>query len=141
MDLQPGPGVDLVADAHDLHMVESNSVDCVVCISVLEHVRYPQKVVAEIFRILKPDGIVFLNIPFVFAFHDAPDDYYRFSHHGIKILGEAFDIIESGFTRGPASAMADLMARFFSILFCFNNTRLHNINRTLFGWGFFGLSI
>jgi hypothetical protein len=30
VDMQEGPGVDLVADAHDLHMVPSDSVDCVI---------------------------------------------------------------------------------------------------------------
>src|SRR5262245_29102198 len=47
VDLSPGPGVDIVADAHDLHMVGEGTVDCVISISVLEHVRYPQKVMQE----------------------------------------------------------------------------------------------
>ena len=65
VDIEPGPGVDLVADAHDMHMVRDNSVDCVVCVSTLEHVRHPEKVVAEIYRILKPGGIVYINVPFM----------------------------------------------------------------------------
>jgi SAM-dependent methyltransferase len=134
VDIAPGPHVDLVADAHDLHMVPDNSVDCVISVSVLEHVRYPQKVVAEIHRILKPGGIVYLNIPFVFAFHGAPDDFYRFSCNGIRILCEAFEEVDSGFNRGPASTMCDLLVRFCSILFSFNSERLYAINRIGFGW-------
>ena len=56
VDIEAGEGVDLVADAHDLHMVEDNSVDFVMSVSVLEHVKYPQKVVDEMHRILKPGG-------------------------------------------------------------------------------------
>ena len=134
VDIAPGPNVDLVADAHDLHMVPDNSVDCVVSVSVLEHVRYPHKVVAEIHRILKPGGVVYLNIPFVFAFHGDPDDFYRFSCHGIRILCEAFEEVDSGFNRGPASTMCDLLVRFSAILFSFNSNRLYELNRILFGW-------
>jgi SAM-dependent methyltransferase len=134
VDIMPGPHVDLVADAHDLHMVPDNSVDCVISISVLEHVRYPQKVVAEIHRVLKPDGVVYLNIPFVFAFHGDPDDFYRFSCNGIRILCEAFDEVDSGFNRGPASTMCDLLVRFCAIVFSFNNRRLYELNRIGFGW-------
>ena len=134
VDIAPGPHVDLVADAHDLYMVPDNSIDCVVSVSVLEHVRYPHKVVSEIFRILKPGGIVYLNIPFVFAFHGDPDDFYRFSCNGIRILCEDFEEVDSGFNRGPASTMCDLLVRFCAILFCFNNNRLYEINRILFGW-------
>jgi len=134
VDIEPGPHVDLVADAHDLNMVPDGSVDCVVSVSVLEHVRYPHKVVAEIHRILKPGGIVYLNIPFVYAFHGDPDDFYRFSCNGIRILCEAFEEIDSGFNRGPASTMCDLLVRFWAILLCFNSPRLYEFNRILFAW-------
>jgi SAM-dependent methyltransferase len=134
VDIVPGPHVDLVADAHDMHMVAENSVDCVLSVSVLEHVRYPHKVVAEIRRILKPGGIVYLNIPFVFAFHGDPDDFYRFSCNGIRILCEDFEEIDSGFNRGPASTMCDLLVRFCAIAFSFNSDRLYALNRIVFGW-------
>jgi len=134
VDIQPGHGVDLVADAHDLHMVADNSVDMVICANVLEHVRYPQRVVKEIHRILKPQGAVFIAIPFVFRFHADPDDFYRFSAHGIKILCEEFDCIDSGFTRGPASTMCDLLPQFFAIAFCFNSNKLYNLWVYLFKW-------
>jgi hypothetical protein len=43
VDMFDRSGADLVADAHDMRMV-SGSVDCVVTVSALEHLRYPQKV-------------------------------------------------------------------------------------------------
>ena len=137
VDIEAGPGVDLVADAHNMTEVEDNSVDCVVTISTLEHVRYPQKVVAEIHRILKPGGIVYINVPFMFPFHADPDDYYRFSHRGIDILCEAFERLDSGFDRGPASSMHHLSVHFFAILFSFNSKTLYGINVDLFKWLFF----
>lgn len=134
VDIMEGPGVDLVADAHDLHMVADNSVDFVCSISVLEHVRYPQRVVKEIHRILKPGGVVYINVPFVFPFHADPDDFYRFSYKGIDILCEDFERVDSGFNRGPASTMHQLLVHFLAMLFCFNNTTLYGINVDLFKW-------
>lgn len=137
VDIELGPGVDLVADAHDLHMVETNSIDCVVSISTLEHVRNPAKVVKEIFRILKPGGIVYLSIPFIFPYHADPDDFYRYSHRGIAVLCEDFERVDSGFNRGPASTMHHLLVHFFAILFCFNNRAVYGVLVDLFQWLFF----
>ncbi len=78
VDIEDAPGVDVVADAQNLHMFPNDSVDCVVSVSTLEHVRDPFAVVAEIHRILKPGGIIYLSIPFIFAFHGDPDDITDF---------------------------------------------------------------
>ncbi len=137
VDIEDGPGVDLVADIHDLHMVPNDSVDCVTSVSVLEHVRYPQKVLKEIFRIVKPGGIIYINVPFIFPFHADPDDFYRFSYQGIKILCENFECIDSGFNRGPASTMHHLLVHFMAMLFCFNSKTLYGINVDAFKWLFF----
>ena len=134
VDIEPGPGVDLVADAHDLHMVPSDSVDFVATISVLEHVRYPHKVMSEIHRILKPGGIVYVNVPFIFPYHADPDDFYRFSYRGIAILCEAFERIDSGFNRGPASTMHHLLVHFLALLFSFNSRTLYGVNVDFFQW-------
>ena len=134
VDIAPGPGVDLIADAHDMHMVTTASVDCVVTISTLEHVRYPQQVMAEIHRILRPGGIVYVNVPFIFPYHSDPDDFYRFSSTGVEILCEKFERIDSGFNRGPASTMHHLLVHFLAMLFCFNSRTLYGINVDLFRW-------
>jgi SAM-dependent methyltransferase len=134
VDIEPGPGVDLVADAHNMHMVQSDSVDCVVTVSTLEHVRYPQKVMKEILRILKPGGILYVSVPFMFPFHSDPHDFYRFSSDGIRILCEDFECVESGFNRGPASSMCHLLVHYFAILFSFNSRRLYGLNVDLFTW-------
>jgi SAM-dependent methyltransferase len=134
VDMFAGTGVDLVADAHDMPMVPSGSVDCVVSVSTLEHVRHPFKVVSELYRILKPGGLIYVNVPFIFPFHADPDDFYRFSCNGIKILCQQFEIMESGFNRGPASTMHQLLIHFLSMLFCFNNRTLYGINVDVFSW-------
>ena len=139
VDIEDGPGVDLVADAHDMHMVEDGSIDCVITVSTLEHVRYPQRVMKEILRILKPGGVLYVSVPFVFPFHSDPHDNYRFSSDGVRILCEDFDCIESGFNRGPASTTCHLLVHFSAILFSFNSRTLYGINVDVFTWLFFWL--
>jgi SAM-dependent methyltransferase len=134
VDIEDGPGVDLVADAHDLYMVENNSVDYVISANVLEHVKYPQKVVKEVHRILKPGGIIYINVPFIFPFHADPSDFYRFTYKGIDILCEDFEKLDSGFERGPASTMHHLLVHFFAMLFSFNKKAIYGINVDIFKW-------
>jgi SAM-dependent methyltransferase len=134
VDLIPGPGVDLVADAHDLHMVEAGSVDCILCANVLEHVKYPTRVAAEFLRVLKPGGMVFINTPFIFPFHADPDDYYRYSYNGLALVFDKLECIEKGWLRGPSSTIQHLLVHYLALLFSFNKKTLYGINVDLFKW-------
>jgi len=134
VDIEAGSGVDLVADAHDLFMVEDNSIDCAVTVSTLGHVRYPQKVMKEIYRILRPGGIVYVSVPFIFPYNNDPYDNYRFTSDGIMILCEDFECIESGFNRGPASCICHLLVHFCAMILSFNNKTIYGINVDLFKW-------
>jgi SAM-dependent methyltransferase len=136
VDILDRPGVDLVADAENLHMVESNSVDLVLAFNVLEHIRHPDRAIAEFERILKPGGFIWVDVPFMYPFHGDPDDYYRFSDHGLAIACERFEKIECKFLRGPASCMAEFFVQFVAVLFCFNSRRLHGAIEYLARWSF-----
>jgi len=137
VDIDPRVAPDIVADAHDLHMIPSGSADGVLVISVLHHCRKPWIVVQELHRILKPGGIIYANIPFMFPFHVDPDDYWRVSHHGVDVLFEQFDKIESGYNLSPASSMTELLVHFNALLFSFGSRTLYGINVDVFRWLFF----
>ena len=64
----------------------------VLSISVLEHLYRPQTMLLESFRILKPNGYLFIQVPFQWHVHEAPFDYFRFTHHGLEKL-----LVEAGF--------------------------------------------
>ena len=72
-----GHPVDIVGDAHDLHMIEDTTYDVILLIEVLEHLHTPSRALSELHRILKPGGKLILSTRFVFPIHDAPGDYYR----------------------------------------------------------------
>jgi len=60
--------------------------DDIICTQVLEHVEYPQKVVNELYRVLKPGGKLFLTAPQGWGLHEAPYNFYNFTTFGLKSL-------------------------------------------------------
>lgn len=64
----------------------ANSVDVVLNIQVLEHVRKPDVVVREFYRILKPGGKLLLTAPQGWHEHQKPHDYYRFTQYSLREL-------------------------------------------------------
>ena len=115
-------------------MVEDESVDCVMIVSTLQHLRQPHRVIAEAFRVLKPGGVLYASVPFVFPFHEDPNDFHRFSYDGLRVLCERFECLESGFNRGPASCMCHLLVHFLALLFSFNSKMLYGLNVDLLKW-------
>jgi len=67
---------------------DDESFEAVVSFEVLEHVRQPWKVVAECARVLRRGGILLLSTPFIFPHHASPHDYFRYTHDGLRALGE-----------------------------------------------------
>jgi SAM-dependent methyltransferase len=98
------PGVDVVGDIHNLP-IDADSFDCVFCTGTLEHVRDPWQAVREIHRVLKPGGIVHLDVPFIQGYHADPTDYWRFTLDGLRLLAGAFEEIDAGTFIGPTCAL------------------------------------
>lgn len=98
------PNVDVVADAHDIPVAD-NTFDAVFSLAVLEHVADPYRVASEMVRVLKPGGVLYTEIPFIFFFHGYPTDYTRFTREGIRRLFSALDLQLVGMTHGPVSAV------------------------------------
>lgn len=92
MNISPDAAPHVYGDAHLLPF-SSSSVDCVLCCEVLEHIKDPRQGCNEIWRVLKPGGVVFISVPFLLPIHADPDDYQRFTPSGIKILLNDFDLI------------------------------------------------
>ncbi len=77
---------------YGLKDLENNSFDYILCIQVLEHLKFPHKAFKEMNRLLKPGGKLFLSTNFIAHMHMIPNDYFRFTKYGLKLLGE-----ENGF--------------------------------------------
>lgn len=74
--------------------IRSNSIDCIKCTELLEHVEYPERVIAEISRVLKPGGTLLLSTPFIFGIHSDPFDFQRFTDQKLaRMLEDSFKIV------------------------------------------------
>jgi SAM-dependent methyltransferase len=78
---------DVFGDAHCLPM-RSESVDGVLLLNVLEHVRDADTVMNEAARILRPGGICFIEVPFLYPLHDRPFDFRRWTGNGLAQTAE-----------------------------------------------------
>ena len=93
--------------------LRDGSVDCVLLDALLEHVPNPQEVVNEAWRVLKPNGIIFSDTPFMVQVHGGAFDYMRFSHQAHRWLFRNFDELGSGVSSGPGVALAYAIQYFF----------------------------
>lgn len=133
LDLFKYPDVQIIGDAHCLPFKEY-SFDGVVIQDVLEHVKDPKSVVLDIYRVLRPSGIVFSITPFIQVFHPEPLDYRRYSIPGKESLFSDFKKIKSGIAVGPSSAVVHVLTYYLAILFSFNNNIVFRILLAFFGW-------
>ncbi len=63
--------------------------DLVVCEQVLEHVRDPYLAMRNLARLVHPGGLVLVSTPFLVRLHDHPEDHWRFTPSGLRLLLEA----------------------------------------------------
>jgi SAM-dependent methyltransferase len=126
IDIFAYDNVDIVCDIESLPFID-NSVDIILNIAVLEHVSNPQRVIDEIHRVLKPNGIIYTEFPFIQGFHASPYDYTRVTEEGVKNLHNQFNVISVKPFGGPTSGMLWIFQEWLAILFSFGNKKVHMI--------------
>ena len=127
IDFYPFNNVDIVSDISCLPF-GNNSVDAVINEFVLEHVKNPEEIVKETYRILKPNGLFYLSAPFVAGFHSSPNDYYRWSKQGIReLMQQGFQEEEIGIRNGPTSAMLLIVNEWIATVFSFGLKSIHQV--------------
>lgn len=105
----------VAGDAAYLPFLDS-SIDIVICSDVLEHVLFPEKVVSQIYRVLKSDGKLFLVVPWKENLNQYKiyEGVYEFTHlrtfdrYSIKNLLQDFELIRrQGIIPKPPSFPSD----------------------------------
>jgi len=102
-DIQPGTGVDRIEDIHDLTFPD-NSVGTVLAFETLEHVADPIRAVEEMYRVLRPGGVLAMSSLMFFPIHEHPSDYWRFTPQGFELLLQQFEsrlVLSQGWTLLP----------------------------------------
>lgn len=127
-DFYPGENVDIVGDAHRLstYFAAGSKFDLIFSSAVFEHLHMPWIAAAEIQKLLKVGGYVFIETHFSFASHERPWHFFQFSDMGLRALFNTslgFDLIDSGMSNpisGYFSHNADAYLKYSRIneLYC-----------------------
>ena len=66
--------------------VKAESYDLIFCSQTMEHLPAPGQALAELHRVLRPGGQLWLSAPLFFMEHEAPYDFYRYTRYGMAYL-------------------------------------------------------
>lgn len=121
VDIFDFPEVDVMADCTKLPYAD-NSVDAVLSMAVVEHVEQVDLYVKEVYRVLKPGGVVLCGAPFIYGFHASPHDYQRWTGEGLKVFHQhaGFNTLEIMPFGGPTSSLIIVLQEWLAMLLSFN---------------------
>lgn len=82
--------------------VQDARFDHVLLTQVLEHIPEPARVLAELHRVLKAGGALWLTAPLFYVEHEKPYDFFRYTQFGLRHLleGAGFEIEELEWMEG-----------------------------------------
>lgn len=85
LEVVPYDNIDVLAVNQKIPFAD-NCFDAVLSMDVLEHVNDPVASMQEIARVLKPGGLLYLDIPFLQAEHGYPHHYFNATRMGVQQL-------------------------------------------------------
>jgi len=94
LDIYPSNKETIVVTPGSTWDIPDASFDGVLCTQVLEHAFEFHLVLDEIHRVLRPDGILVVSVPFIYPYHGAPEDYHRFTEFAMDKHLIQFRILE-----------------------------------------------
>jgi SAM-dependent methyltransferase len=64
--------------------LQNNVIDCALATEVFEHCPEPETNMREIQRVLRPGGLLFFTVPFLWPLHTVPYDEYRYTPFALE---------------------------------------------------------
>jgi SAM-dependent methyltransferase len=114
LNINPALQPTCIADFGTGLPVRSGAYDQVLCLNTLEHIRNEVALLPEIVRVLRPGGVAYILVPFLYRVHASPDDYHRhtasFWEHAFGDHGIPADVVDVWpLTFGPLAAPLSLV--------------------------------
>jgi SAM-dependent methyltransferase len=111
--LHQSPHLDLDQDLNQGIALPDASFDTVLATDLLEHIERPEVLFASIARVLRPDGVLILTVPFLYGLHEVPHDFHRYTEY--KLAGfcrdQGLDVVDLRPYGGAFEVLADVWAR------------------------------
>ena len=111
--IHKNPFLDIETDINQPLPIENEIFDTVILSDVLEHIRKPEELIAEIHRIMKPNGKFILNVPFFYWLHEQPFDYFRYTKFALQSMLEdaGFKVLKLEPMGGVPEIMTDIFCK------------------------------
>jgi SAM-dependent methyltransferase len=115
IDMQAGLGVDFEADIESRTSLENLwhepltgpfGFSGILCSEVLEHVARPWIALKNLYHVLAPNGWIIITVPFGFHRHAYPNDYYRYTDQGLKVLLDDAGFVDYSFEYGGNTVLS-----------------------------------
>ncbi|MGE3643979.1 MAG: methyltransferase domain-containing protein [Beijerinckiaceae bacterium] len=118
LDIFEGEHVDLIGSAESIPL-DDNSVDLVISQEAFEHIQNPELALRECYRILRPGGRIYFQVPFIIGYHPGPTDFIRFTKEGVIefLTRVGFEVERIEITVAGATGFYRIAVEFFAILF------------------------
>lgn len=99
IDMEPGPGVDIVMNAdHSLEHFGHDSFDIVICLEMMEHTRHWRTSLHNIKAVCKPEGLVLMTAPAIsYPYHGVYADFWRYQPEDFQALFKDLEIVQTEF--------------------------------------------
>lgn len=104
---------DVIADLNEPLPFEAAVFDTVVLADVIEHLHTPHVLFEELGRVLRDHAAVVVGVPFLYALHEEPADYHRYTEHQLRRLFELaqLDVERIEPLGGPVEVMGDIVSK------------------------------
>ncbi|AWJ93423.1 hypothetical protein Sp245p_26550 (plasmid) [Azospirillum baldaniorum] len=125
IDIHAAPNVDVVGDAHYIDaLIGRDAAGAVFSLSVMEHLAQPWLFAYGVNRALRVGGLTYHLTHQTWPLHEEPNDFWRFSDEGLKVLfgpATGFEVLAAGLSsrariypdhRQPAQALMPLVSAF-----------------------------
>lgn len=114
MDIKSSENIDVVGSIEHIPSPD-NAFDSIVCTQVLGDIYDVERAFGELYRVLRRGGVILITESLFDPLHDEPNDFWRFTEHGLRRLAEnaGFEVRLLERRGGYWSVMAQMKARYW----------------------------
>lgn len=111
--MHPNPYLDQEQDLNVPLALPDATFDTIILSDVLEHIRKPEELLNEMFRVLRPEGHVLMNVPFYYGLHEQPFDYFRYTRFALQSMTEdaGYTVVSLESIGGVPEIISDLISK------------------------------